>query len=119
MFEDETEILGTPRAYFHMMPDVPAYQVCVEVYDVGPGDRAALITRGQYGTRTAEPGRHTQVEIELRTIGYVVARGHHLRLDISNYDTTYAFPYFEPSVARLYHDNRNASRVEIPTRNSV
>jgi hypothetical protein len=56
------------------------------------------------------------VQISLRTIGYRLAAGHHLRLDVSNYDTTYAFPYFEPFYARLFHDGQHQSRVEIPTR---
>ena len=77
---------------------------------------ATLITRGHYGTRTAEPGRHVTVEIEGRTIGYRVAAGHRLRLAVSNYNTAYAFPYFEPFCARLYHDNAHPSSVEIPMR---
>lgn len=115
-FDADVEILGAPRLRFFMLPNRTFFQVVAELYDVGPDDEATMITRGHYGTRTAEPGRHVTVEIEGRTIGYQVAAGHRLRLAVSNYDTTYAFPYFEPFRARLYHDDAHPSAVEIPMR---
>ena len=56
------------------------------------------------------------VRVPLRTIGYLLQKGHRLRLDVSNYDTTYAFPYFEPFYARLFHDNEHPSAIEMPVR---
>jgi len=110
------EIVGTPTFRFFMLANRPYFQVHAELYDLTPEDEATLITRGHFGTRTAEPGRHTPVEIEGRTIGYQVAAGHRLRLTVSNYNTTYAFPSFDPFCARLYHDNQRPSAVEIPVR---
>ncbi|MFT5365913.1 MAG: putative acyl esterase [Candidatus Latescibacterota bacterium] len=109
-----TEIVGSPVAKLFVMPNRPQIQVIVDLYDASPNGKRTLITRGQFGTRTAQPGQHLTINIEMRTIGYLVATDHHLLLDISNYDTTYAFPYFEPSVTRLYHDNQFASAIEIP-----
>ncbi len=112
------EILGAPGARFYMLPNRPFFQVHAELFDVGPDGSEALITRGHFGTRTAEPGRHVTVEIEMRTIGYRMEVGHRLRLGVSNYNTTYAFPYFEPFCARLYHDNAHPSALEVPMRNA-
>ena len=111
---EEVEILGAPVFRLFMLPNRSFFQVVVDLFDVGLAGEATLITRGHYGTRTAEPGRHVTVEVEGRTIGYRVAAGHRLRLEVSNTDTTYAFPYFEPFCARLYHDNAHPSAVEIP-----
>ena len=110
------DLLGAPTARFYMLPNRPFLQVHAELYDVGPDGEQNLITRGHCATRQAVPGRHVTVRIHLRMIGYRLAAGHHLRLDVSNYDTVYAFPYFEPYFARLFHDNEHASVIEIPVR---
>ena len=115
-FATPTEIVGSPTAKLFVMPNRPQLQVVVDLYDVSPNGERTLITRGQFGTRTAHPGQHLTINIAMRTIGYLVEKDHHLILDISNYDTTYAFPYFEPFVARLYHDNQFSSAIDIPIR---
>lgn len=111
--ETPIEIVGSPVTKLFVMPNRPQIQVVVDLYDVSPDGERNLITRGQFGTRTAQPGQHLTINIKMRTIGYLIAADHHLLLDVSNYDTTYAFPYFEPSVARLYHDNQFSSAIEI------
>ena len=113
---ETVEVLGAPRFRLFMLPERTYFQVHALLYDVDPQGSATLISRGHYGTRTAEPGRHVTVQIEGRTIGYRIAAGHHLRLVVTNYDTTYAFPYFRPFRARLYHDNTHPSEVEVPLR---
>jgi predicted acyl esterase len=112
------DILGAPAAQFYMLPNRPFLQVHAELYDVGPDGEETLISRGHYGTRSAAPGRHVGVRIHLRAIAYRLEAGHHLRLDVSNYDTVYAFPYFEPFYSRLFHDNEHPSAIEIPVRGS-
>jgi putative CocE/NonD family hydrolase len=114
--EQDIEILGTCHFCLHTMPNQTILQVNAELFDVAPDGEATLITRSQWGTRTAEPGKHLNVAFDARTIGYVVPAGHTIRLSISNYDHTYAIPYFEPFVARLYHDNASPSSVTIPYR---
>ena len=113
--DTDTEILGTSRFRFFVMPNQTMLQINAELWDVGP-DGETLITRSQWGTRTAEPGRHLEVEFDARTIGYWIPSGHRIRLSVSNYDHEYAVPYFEPFVARLYHDNLHSSSVTIPVR---
>lgn len=113
---EETEILGTCRFVFHTMPNRPILQVNATLFDVSPNGAETLVTRSQWGTRSAEPGRHLEVAFDARSIGYKVAAGHRLRLDVSNYDTEYAYPYFEPFCARLYHDNAHPSSIDIPVR---
>jgi hypothetical protein len=110
------EILGAPVVRLFMLSNQPHFQVHAELYDVAADGSARLITRGHYGTRAVQPGRHEIVEIECRTIAYRLAAGHRLRLVISNYDTNYVFPYFEPFCARLFHDNRHLSALQVPLR---
>lgn len=110
------EILGAPVATLYLLPNRPQVQVVAELFDVSPEGERTLITRGQFGTRTAEPGQHLTVALVMRTIVYVLEAGHRLVLEMSNFDTTYAFPYFEPFVARLYHDHAHPSAVAIPVK---
>lgn len=113
---ETVEILGTARFTLHTMPNRTITQVNAELIDVAPDGSETPITRSQWGTRTAEPGRHLEVAFDARTIGYRVDAGHLIRLSVSNYDHEYAFPFFEPFVARLYHDNARPSSVAIPVR---
>ena len=113
--QDE-EIFGTCRFDFRVMPNRKVLQVNAELFDVDPDGQETLITRSQWGTRSADPGRHLTVAFDARTIGYVVPAGHRIRLSVSNYDHEYAIPYFEPFVARLYHDNLHPSSISIPLR---
>lgn len=113
---DALEILGAPGARFHMLANRPAFQVHAQLYDVAADGTATLISRGHFGTRQADPGRHVTVEIPLRAIGYAVDGSHRLRLTVSNYDIDYVFPYFEPFCARLYHDNTHPSFLTLPVR---
>jgi len=108
------ELLGAPQVTFYMLANHSSYQVHAELYDIAPSGEANLITRGHYGTRRGEPGHHVTVTITCRTIGYYVAAGHHLRLVVSNYDTNYVFPYFDPFCIRLYHDNGHPSVISLP-----
>ncbi len=108
------EILGSPAAILHVMPSCPRFQITVNLFDLAPNGTQTLISRGQFGSRSAEPGRHLKIEVQMRTIAYRVEKGHRLRLTLGNYDTKFAFPYFEPYVVRLFHDHEHPSAVEIP-----
>lgn len=112
--ESDRELLGSPQATFYMLANQSYFQVHAELYDVAPSGEAMLVTRGHYGTRRAESGRHVTVTIACRAIGYRVAAGHRLQLVVSNYDTNYVFPYFDPFCIRLYHDNAHPSMISLP-----
>jgi len=112
--ESTRGLLGAPQATFYMLANQSYFQVHAELYDVAPDGEATLITRGHYGTRRAEPGRHVTVTIDCRAIGYRVAVGHRLQLVVSNYDANYVFPYFDPFCVRLYHDQTHPSMITLP-----
>ncbi|MCB0112112.1 MAG: CocE/NonD family hydrolase, partial [Caldilineaceae bacterium] len=112
--DEDRELLGAPQATFHMLANQPYFQVHAELYDVAQSGEATLITRGHYGTRRAEPGRHVTVTIDCRAIGYQIAANHRLRLVVSNYDANYVFPYFESFCVRLYHDHAHPSQITLP-----
>ena len=115
--DENIEIVGSPIVKLYVMPNRPQFQVVANLYGVNTKGERTMITRGQFGTRIAEPGQHLTIEIEMRSIGYALEAGHRLLLEVCNFDTTYAFPFFEPSVARLYHDKQHPSSVELPVRN--
>ena len=112
------EILGIPHFQLHLLCNRPYFQVHAELFDIAPDDKATLITRAHFGTQTANPGSHTTLDMAGRAIGYQVAAGHRLRLVVSNFNTTYTFPIFDPFCARLYHDNARPSLVELPLASS-
>ena len=112
------EIVGAPVVKLYVMPNRPQFQVVLDLCDVNAKGERTSITRGQFGTRTATPGQHLTVEIEMRAIAYAVAAGHRLLLNVCNCDTTYAFPYFEPFVVRVFHDKQHPSAVALPLRNA-
>ena len=112
--DDAIEIAGMPRFTFHLLGNRPFLQVHAELYDVSADGRATRISRGHFGTRTAEPGRHLTVEIEGRAVLYRVEAGHRLRVVVSNYVADSVFPYFDPFCARLYHDNSRPSSMALP-----
>ena len=118
-YADPVEVLGIPQVQFFMLPNRTFFQVHAELYDLAPDGSATMISRGHYGSRTAEPGRHLTVAFDLRAIGYQLAAGHRLRLAVSNCNTDYVFPYFEPFGARLFHDNAHPSALTVPLRRAL
>lgn len=107
-------VLGAPVARLHMLPNRPQVQVHMELYDVAPDGEAALISRGHRGTRCAEAGKHLLLEVTGATIHYRLSAGHRLRLVITNMNTTFAYPFFEPACSRLFHDDERPSQLTLP-----
>lgn len=112
---EDYEILGIPKFRLHMLTDKRCFQVHGELYVRTLAGERNLVSRGHYGARNAEPGRHTVVEFDGRAISYTVKQGETLELVVTNYNSAYAFPYFEPFRARLYHDRARPSSITLPT----
>jgi predicted acyl esterase len=108
------ELRGAPRFHLHLLPERPWLQVHAELWDVDPDGEATRITRGQFGTRAAIPGRHLAVTVEARAMAWRLAAGHHLRVVIADQDPAHVFPEFRPYRARLFVDDVRPSCVELP-----
>ena len=107
-------ILGVPSVRLHILPNRPEVQVHVELYDISPEGDSTLISRGHFGTRTAATAKHLMVDVATAAIHYKLAAQHRLRLVVANYNTTFAFPFFEHSCTRLFHDNERPSVLTLP-----
>lgn len=118
--ERDMVVAGAPRFKLHLLPNRPAVQIHCELYDVAPDmgktDHGRLISRGHQGTHVAAAGTHLQFEFDGAAICYRLAAGHRLRLVVSNYNTTFAYPFFQNSCTRLFHEIDRSSSVEIPLR---
>jgi predicted acyl esterase len=118
--ERDMVVAGAPRFKLHLLPNRPAVQIHCELYDVAPDmgktDHGRLISRGHQGTHVAAAGTHLQFEFDGAAICYRLAAGHRLRLVVSNYNTTFAYPFFQNSCTRLFHEVDRSSSVEIPLR---
>ena len=108
------DLRGAPTFVLHLLPERPWLQVHAELWDVAPDGTAARITRGQWGIRTAMPGRHLSVRIEARAMAWRVAAGHHLRVVVADQDPHHVVPEYRPYRARLFVDDVRASAVELP-----
>lgn len=110
----ECELRGAPRFTLHLLPERPWVQVHAELWDVAPDGTATRITRGQWGTRAAAPGRHLRVEIEARAMAWRVEPGHHLRVVVADQDPHHVVPEYRPYRARLFVDDLRPSAVHLP-----
>lgn len=108
------ELRGAARFVLHVLPERPWLQVHAELWDVAPDGEATRISRGQFGTRSAVPGRHLTVRIEARTMAWRVAPGHHLRVVIADQDPHHVVPEYRPYRARLFVDDERSSQVDLP-----
>ena len=108
------ELCGAPRFTLHLLPERPWLQVHAELWDVAPDGAAARISRGQWGTRSASPGRHLPVEIAARSVAWRVEPGHRLRVIIADQDPHHVVPEYRPYRARLFADDERPSRVSLP-----
>jgi hypothetical protein len=121
----DLELLGFPRLRAEVAADAPNAMLVARLCDVAPDGSSTLVSRGflnlchRNGSESPEPltpGERYSVELELRSIGYVVPVGHRLRLGIS---TTY-WPWVWPSPAPVRITVRTGtSSLELPVRKAT
>ena len=110
----DVEVVGTPSFRLQVASDGPWFQLNLTLHDVAPDGDGSYITRGNIGSRRAEPGRTAQVEFDGVTTAYQVKRGHRLRLEVSNTSYPVIVPYFEEFLCRLFHDGKLRSLMRLP-----
>jgi predicted acyl esterase len=106
VFDTETleiplEILGNASLALHLSSDQPQGLVAVRLCDLRPDGSSTLITRGilnlsqRNGKSNPEamiPGEFEEVIVELNHVGYIVPKGHKLRLAVSTSYWPIAWP---------------------------
>jgi putative CocE/NonD family hydrolase len=123
VLDRDIEILGNPTAILHVSSTAPVAYWIVRLCDVGPDGTSTLVTKGvlngtHYESHTApkalEPGRTYRLEINLKAISWVFARGHRIRVAICNADFPNLWPTPSPMSTSLYVDAEHPSHVLLP-----
>ena len=98
---DPLEFLGTPRISLSVASSASCGLVAVRLCDVSPNGDSALITygilnlaqrEGREAPLPVEPGKRYLVSVRLNDVGYRIAKGHRLRLSVSNSMWPMAWP---------------------------
>jgi len=114
------EILGNPSLALHLSSDQSQGLVAVRLCDLWPDGSSTLITRGilnlsqRNGKSNPEamiPGQVEEVIVELNHVGYIVPKGHKLRLSISTSYWPIAWPAPTNTCLTIYS---NLSLLKLP-----
>src|SRR5262245_60209958 len=123
-FDDDVRVLGWPRVVLHGSSSASVATFVAKLADVAPDGSSALIVDGSLNlTRRnsltkpepAEPDKVYELEIPMNPIGWVIAKGHRLRLAVSGADFPNLWPTPERARQRVYRGASHASRVILPT----
>jgi putative CocE/NonD family hydrolase len=116
----DLEILGNPRVALQLSSDRPQALVAARLCDIHADGSSTLITRGVLNLsqrngksipQSMVPGEIVEAEVEMNHVGYVVPRGHRLRLALSTSYWPIAWPAPTDTSLTLYSDR---SRLELP-----
>ena len=123
VFESDTRILGWPRVILHGSSSARVAAFVAKLSTVAPDGTSALISGGALnGTRRASltdpspmvPGEVYELVIPMAPTGFVIPRGHRLRLAVSGADFPNLWPTPERATNRIWRGGRRLSRVVLP-----
>jgi putative CocE/NonD family hydrolase len=123
-FDEDLPVLGWPRVVLHGSSSAPVATFVARLCDVAPDGSSAQIVDGSLNiTRRnslsepepAEPDKVYELGIPMNPTGWVIARGHRLRLSVSGADFPNLWPTPERARQRVFRDALHASRVILPT----
>ena len=107
------EILGNASLTLHLSSDQPQGLVAVRLCDLWPDGSSTLITRGilnlsqrngKSNPKAMIPGEVEEVIVELNHVGYIVPKGHKLRLAVSTSYWPIAWPAPTNTCLTIYSD---------------
>jgi predicted acyl esterase len=135
VFTEDSELVGTPRAFVWAASATTDVDVVVRLEAVTPGGHAILmsdgIRRGRFvggydARRPLTPGKPALFEVELGPLALRVPRGHALRVALSGASS----PRYEPNpnvatalaqkptpvktTLTIFRDREHATRIELP-----
>ena len=122
-FEGETHLLGWPQVILHASSTARVAAFVAKLSNVAPNGESSLITEGAFnGTRrnsleNPEPmgsGEIYELKIPMAPTGWVIPRGHRLRLAISSADFPNLWPTPYKATNRVYRGGSHLSRVVLP-----
>ncbi len=121
--EESLEIFGRPQLTLRLAADRPVALLAARLCDIGPDGASTLVTRtalnlchrdGHADPALLEPDREVDVELSLKSVGYVVPSGHRLRVALSTNYWPWLWPTAEPVTIALA--TGGASMLSVPLR---
>lgn len=119
--DEPRELLGRTIVEFDVLSTAANYQLSAALLDVAPSQTPRFITTGVSARRSVVPGRH-RIRIEIGDVGYVLRKGHVLRLSIENLNVHrqpgnphfFVAPDFENGDFTVVIDATFPPRVDLP-----
>ena len=121
--ENDTEILGMPKAVLKVSADAPRANWFVRVSDVAPdGTVTQVAGAGFNGThrnsarepQAIEPGKEFDLEIDMHFTSWVFPAGHRIRFAVTNAQWPMLWPTPYPMTTSLRLGGSNGSQVILP-----
>jgi hypothetical protein len=124
--EQDTALLGWPEVVLFAESSAPVATFVVKLSDVAPDGQSALITDGSLNATRRNsleepedlvPGEVYELNVPMQPTGWIVAKGHRLRLSISGSDFPNLWPTPLPAHNRIHFGGARPSRVTLPVVN--
>lgn len=123
-FDEDLHLLGWPEVTLFGSASVPVMTFVAKLSDVAPDGSSTLIVDGSLnGTRREsltdptplEPGMVYELRIPMIPTGWVLKKGHRVRLAVSSGDFPNLWPTPEPGTIQIFGGSRGKySRVTLP-----
>jgi hypothetical protein len=122
-FTEDVYLLGWPTVQLHASSSAKVATFVAKLADVAPDGASALIVDGSInGTRRESlsepepmtPGKIYELKAPMPPTGWILRRGHRLRLAISSSDFPNLWPTPYAARNRVYYGGRRGSRVTLP-----
>ena len=120
---DEVEILGLPHAVLRVGTDAPLARWFARLSDVAPDGTVTLVAgAGENGAhresardpKAIEPGKPFTLDVEMHFTSWVFARGHRMRLAVSNAMWPMIWPTPHAMTTTLLLGGADGTRLRLP-----
>jgi uncharacterized protein len=121
--DDDTELIGEPRAVLHVSSTADRAYLHVTIADVAPDGTSKLVTEGgvlsshatsDEGLEPLGEGEIRALTIGLKAMSYTVQCGHRIRVSVSSADLQNAWPAAPSAVHTLHRGGDRPSHVVLP-----
>jgi putative CocE/NonD family hydrolase len=113
----DTTIMGAPRLELYYRSMQPFAQIIPWIYEVEPGGRETLVSRGWYegqGLARWAPVTTRDNPIEMVMAYHKFKKGSRIKLELSTADLLMTWPYFTFNQIQLEHGAAAPSRIILP-----
>lgn len=120
---EDLTILGRPRMIVHMTSTASVIGVAISLSDVAPDGVSHLVAKGMLNVtrrhsltdpEPLEPGRPTELAIEIDATGWRFRAGNRIRVSIAAADWPNVWPTPAPGTLEVWHGEARPSRLVLP-----